>query len=125
MATRLSVPRILVKDLRIRYEVFRKLLRLLLAIQSSDDQPDAAMKDLITLDFHAKSLLCSAGSEGEEDIGFEGFEKIYEALGRSEGLLENQLRDELHVDTPNGKVKLKPDLLQGLAKVFEAFIVAS
>ena len=40
-----------------------------------------------TLD-QAIALLKAAGSEGD-DIGFEGFEIVYEGLGRREGRLEN------------------------------------
>ncbi|MCJ1472575.1 hypothetical protein MMC13_001224 [Lambiella insularis] len=120
MAVRLSVPRPPLEDLHVPYEVLRELLKLLLAVQSSD-QSAAAAEDAATLDSQAAALLRIAGSEGE-DVGFEGFEKVYEGLGRREGLLENGMMEELRVPTPSGRLVLKPDMLQCLARVFEVFV---
>ncbi|MCJ1432069.1 hypothetical protein MMC27_001425 [Xylographa pallens] len=120
VATRLSVPGVPLEDLQVPYEALRELVKLLLAVQTFD-QPAAGIRDLAALDSRAVALLRSAGSEGE-GVGFEGFEKVYEGLGRREALLENEMVDDLHVPTPSGRLNLKPDLLQCLAKVFEAFV---
>ncbi|MCJ1383909.1 hypothetical protein MMC17_007023 [Xylographa soralifera] len=120
VATRLSVPGVPLKDLQITYEALRELLKLLLAVQTFD-QPAAGIGDLAALDSRAVALLRSAGSESE-DVGFESFEKVYEGMGSREALLENEMMDYLHVPTPSGRLKLKPDLLQCLAKMFEVFV---
>ncbi|MCJ1402470.1 hypothetical protein MMC11_005690 [Xylographa trunciseda] len=120
VATRLSVRGVPLKDLQLPYEPLRELLKLLLAVQTFD-QPTAGLRDLAALDSRAVALLRSAGSEGE-DVGFESFEKVYEGLGRRDSLSETEMVDDLHVPTPSGRLKLKPDLLQCLAKVFEVFV---
>jgi hypothetical protein len=127
MAIRLSRPRVPLADLRIPYEVFRQLLKLLLAVQSFD-RPTLGTRDVAVLDDQAVALLEAAGSEGD-DIGFEDFETVYERLSRRQGRLENEMMDDLPVYTrfpssPSspGGVILKPDLLQCLARVFEVFL---
>ena len=120
VATRLSIPGIPLQDLQIPYKALRELLRLLLAVQTFG-QRAVGIKDLAALDARAVALLQRAGSEGE-DLGFESFEMVYEGLGRKGALWETEVVDDLHVQTPSGRLKLKPDLLQCLARVLEVFV---
>jgi hypothetical protein len=121
MAMRLSKPRVPLADLRIPYEVLRQLLRLLLAVQTFD-RPDSGARDTGDLDKQAVALLKAAGSEGDP-VGFEGFEMVYERLGRREGRLENEMMDDFIVLAWRQEMKINPDLLQCLAKVFEVFLL--
>lgn len=128
MAARLSERQTPLDQFHIQQSTLHSLLELVLALRLSvpskdadfvkSPQPSPAVEELSS---RATTLLRTFVPDGE-DITFEVFDSVYTALGKQDGNPDGPDGPDLYVDTPARRLNLNPDMLQLLARIFEAFV---